>query len=225
MAWRVAGSLLVLRDQINAAHPKRSKASDGTIGDPAHAASTSDHNPDAFGVVRALDLTHDPKNGLDAGDLAEQLRVARDPRIKYVISDRRIFAGPDGPQPWVWRPYRGSNPHTSHVHVSVVGYTSGDDSHRWQLDAAPAPAPTRPTPARPTTGGITVKILDLRNAHKTLVTGKGVKPMQRLLGVTPDGKAGPKTAAALKAAQKRLKLDQDLMFGPATASALLGESR
>jgi peptidoglycan hydrolase-like protein with peptidoglycan-binding domain len=70
-----------------------------------------------------------------------------------------------------------------------------------------------------------VKQLDLRNAHKKLVTGAGVKPMQRLLGVTADGKAGAKTQAALKAAQKRLKLDVDAIFGPATATALLGENR
>ena len=59
MAWRLARSLETLRAQINALSPNRSKASDGTIGDAAHSARTSDHNPDGGGVVRALDLTHD----------------------------------------------------------------------------------------------------------------------------------------------------------------------
>jgi peptidoglycan hydrolase-like protein with peptidoglycan-binding domain len=227
MSWRLARALEQLREQINLEHPNRSKKSDGTIGDAAHAASLSDHNPDAFGVVRALDVTHDPAHGVDIATLAEQLRASRDPRIKYVIANRRIFAGNAGPQPWVWRPYAGSNPHTSHVHVSVRSGTAGDDAYRWSLaplNPRPVPVPARPRPT-PTAGGITVKLIDLRNAHKKLVTGAGVKPMQRLLGVTADGKAGVKTQAALKAAQKRLKLDADAVFGPATATALLGENR
>jgi hypothetical protein len=67
MAWRPAKSLIQLRDQINQIAPNRSKASDGTIGDAAHASRASDHNPwvregDA-GVVTAIDITHDPDDG------------------------------------------------------------------------------------------------------------------------------------------------------------------
>jgi hypothetical protein len=115
--WRLAKSLEKLRSQVNETWPRRSKASDGTIGDPAHASRTSDHNPNAAGVVCALDITHDPKNGVDAGKLADTLKLSRDPRIKYIISNRRIW------NPVIskdWRPYTGSNPHSKHVHISVV---------------------------------------------------------------------------------------------------------
>ena len=65
MAWRVAQSLIRLRDQINLAAPTRSKASDGTIGDAAHATRDSDHNPwvkeGALGIVTAMDITHAPR--------------------------------------------------------------------------------------------------------------------------------------------------------------------
>ena len=44
MAWRVARSLDVLLGQLNALAPERSKASDGSIGDAAHASRSSDHN-------------------------------------------------------------------------------------------------------------------------------------------------------------------------------------
>ena len=133
MAWREAKSLLKLRDQVNAAHPDRDKRNDGTIGDPAHQARISDHNPDGEGVVRAIDITHDPAHGVDSYKLAETLRLNRDPRIKYVISNHRIFSASN--TPWTWRPYSGSNPHTEHVHVSVVADDKrADDERPWVID-------------------------------------------------------------------------------------------
>ena len=44
-AWIVAPSLDALLAQLNALAPGRSRASDGSIGDAAHAARTSNHNP------------------------------------------------------------------------------------------------------------------------------------------------------------------------------------
>jgi hypothetical protein len=105
MAWRLARSLVVLRDQVNKAAPNRRKGSDGTIGNAAHRNRESDHNPDQQGVVRALDITHDPQNGMDAGRLAEALRVSKDPRIKYIISNRRIATS----YPVYGEPASGSN--------------------------------------------------------------------------------------------------------------------
>src|SRR5262245_17692709 len=56
--WRVARALERMRAQINAAFPQRSKDSDGTIGDAAHASRASDHNAwivdDGIGVVSAF---------------------------------------------------------------------------------------------------------------------------------------------------------------------------
>jgi hypothetical protein len=153
MSWRVARSLEQLLAQINAGHPGRSKASDGSIGDTAHAATKSEHNPDSLGIVRARDFTHDPPR-FDAGAFAEQLRINRDPRIKYIISNRRICAGNAGPSPWVWRPYNGLDPHTGHVHLSVVATAIADDPRLWVLGVLqtspkiPIKAPTAiPSPA------------------------------------------------------------------------------
>lgn len=115
-SWRLAKSLDKLRSQVNDAWPDRSKASDGTIGDPAHASRPSDHNPNRDGVVTALDITNDPINGPDAGELADTLKASRDPRIKYIISNRRIWNPSISKD---WRPYTGSNPHSRHVHISV----------------------------------------------------------------------------------------------------------
>jgi len=123
MAWRLAESLKALRTQLNEAYPQRRKSSDGTIGDEAHASRSSDHNPwvkdGATGIVTAIDLTHDPASGVDSQKLAEAILASRDERIKYVISNKRICSGSDGPSPWVWRKYTGSNPHNKHMHLSV----------------------------------------------------------------------------------------------------------
>lgn len=96
--------------------PNRSRASDGTIGDPAHSARSSDHNPDDQGWVRAVDLTHDPENGPDAHAWVREVAARRDPRVKYLISNQEIW------NPGVsmeWRAYTGPNPHTRHVHLSI----------------------------------------------------------------------------------------------------------
>src|SRR5688572_10906117 len=100
--------------------PNRSRASDGTIGDPAHASRRSDHNPDSRGVVLAFDITHDPAHGVDCERLYAHLVRVRDPRVKYVIWRRGITSGNRGPAPWVRRDYTGSNPHDRHLHVSVL---------------------------------------------------------------------------------------------------------
>src|SRR4029077_9012543 len=103
-------------DQINALHPGRRRDNDGTIGDTAHQARTSDHNPwvkdGAIGVVTALDITHDPAHAVDTYAMAETVRRNRDRRIKYVISNRRIFSSQL--HAWEWHPYTGANPHDHH---------------------------------------------------------------------------------------------------------------
>lgn len=147
MAWRVAKCLETLRSQVNAKWPNRDKSSDGTIGDAAHAATHSEHNPDANGVVRAMDITHDPAHGLDARKLAETLVASRDSRILYIISNAQIVSS--AVSPWVWRPYSGINAHRHHVHISVVASPGlYDDTRPWNLGVtAPVPIPTPRPPA------------------------------------------------------------------------------
>jgi len=124
-SWRVARSLLRLRDQVDTLAPGRNKRSDGFVGDLSHQKTKSDHNPwvkdGAQGVVTAFDITHDPGGGCDANKIAEAIRKARDPRVKYIIWNRRIAnsAPLDGMPAWAWRKYTGKNPHESHVHISV----------------------------------------------------------------------------------------------------------
>ena len=109
-----------LRSEINAKYPKRDKRSDGWIGDTAHNARKSDHNPDKQGWVRAIDIDSDLVKGSskESWILAEQIKTIAlkgDKRISYVIHQHRI-ASPR--QNWAWRVYKGANPHVSHIHIS-----------------------------------------------------------------------------------------------------------
>jgi len=139
--WRAAETLLVLREQINRAFPARSKASDGIVGDAAHASRASDHNPWVIdgnkGVVTAMDITHDPRSGCDANKVVAALHASRDKRIKYLIWNRRIAnaSAIGGVPAWTWRSYSGRNPHDHHFHLSVKPEkTHYDDRDPWHLD-------------------------------------------------------------------------------------------
>lgn len=135
MEWRLAKSLEKLRNQLNKDHPKRSKKSDGTIGDAAHQAQgkDSDHNPwikdGSKGVVTAFDITHDPKNGVDIAKLSASLTKSRDKRIKYMIRNQQILVAPN----WKWQSYIG-DPHTDHLHLSVKSAkTYYDNTKDWSI--------------------------------------------------------------------------------------------
>ncbi len=213
MAWRLARSLEKLRSQVNAAAPNRDKSSDGTVGDTSHSSRTSDHNPNPSGVVCAIDITHDPKNGLDSYKLAETLRLSGDSRIKYIISNYKIANSGQA-----WRKYSGKNPHSHHVHVSVHG--NYDDTRDWQIGlsskgileraiVAVADVIAPPPPKYPT----------LKRGDK----GEEVKRLQRLLDFAPkhiDGDFGKQTEAAVKAVQRKHALVPDGKCGPYTWRAL-----
>jgi peptidoglycan hydrolase-like protein with peptidoglycan-binding domain len=196
--------------QVNDAAPMRNKDNDGWLGDAAHQARKSDHNPNVAGVVQAQDITHDPRGGFDSYKFAEYLRTHPDKRIKYVISNKKIFAGDAGPSPWSWRPYTGSNPHDQHVHVSVADDPKlYDNEAQWDT-------------------GIGAFIPDKTAPRKTLpVLRKGAKGfyvsmVQTCLGGSiVDGDFGPMTEQAVKQFQRDHELNDDGVVGSYTWRELL----
>lgn len=137
--WRLAKSLEQLLKQINEAYPRRKKTSDGTKGDAAHSSRESDHNPwvldGAIGVVTGMDITHDPER-CDAGEITKAIVDSRDKRVKYVIWNKQICKSSSvgSAAPWTWRPYRGTNPHDKHFHVSVRAEKSRYDlEEKWVI--------------------------------------------------------------------------------------------
>lgn len=185
---RLAKSLVTLIDQVDAKWPNRAKHSDGSIGDTAHAARASDHNPGDDRVVEALDITHDPANGVDTWRLAEIFRQNQDQRIDYVISNGRVFVGLHGKWngknvgPWNWIKYTGTNSHAQHVHVSVDPRQAIYDlTNPWKLTigGAVSPAPQPPKPK-----GITS---DMRSRMmQVIMSYEGKIPPQ--VFIAPDGR-------------------------------------
>ncbi|MFM7695620.1 MAG: hypothetical protein ACKO6G_02970 [Vulcanococcus sp.] len=109
-----------MRNAFDTWFPSRRTASDGWLGDSRHAARKSDHNPDKFGWVRAVDIDSRlcASEGISA-DLADQIRIAgkTDKRISYVIHNGKIASKVLG---WRWRKYNGINPHIKHLHCSFT---------------------------------------------------------------------------------------------------------
>lgn len=185
--WRLARSLETLRGEIRSVYPGTTV---WTIGDQSHAAGRSDHNPNPQGVVCAVDVLAD--GGLDLAAFAEHLRKTNHKAVKYVIFNRRIWSKALNSQGW--RPYRGSNPHTTHVHVSVGvgpdGRSTGpyDDTSPWGI--------TSGNRSLPATGGT---VIGLKKGDRGEVV-KGLQGTLRYAGFDPgevDGIYGSATSSAV----------------------------
>ena len=113
-------AIAVLR-QATALFPKRKKLSDGLLPSLAHqkASPNSDHN-----TGLAVDLTHDPKGGVDCAIIFEKLK--EDIRVNYLIFDGKIWSRirrKEGN-----RKYSGNNPHNKHLHISIDRAYANDTS-------------------------------------------------------------------------------------------------
>lgn len=179
----LAPSLYRGRATIDKHWPNRDRSSDGWIGDAAHAARNSDHNPNARGIVDAIDVdmfggpTPVIRGAIVAGAILH-------PAVHYVIFNRRIFQAEDRFQP---RVYDGINPHDHHCHVSIWQMVSAEQSTvPWSMwEAFPMWNPFGPG-----------------------VSGWYVRELQALLNawgasLVVDGDYGPLTTAAVRNIQRR----------------------
>lgn len=143
-AWFVDEGLAELISEWKRAHPG---ASVGTIGDAAHQAEDSEHNPEkagpqpgqTAGEVDAADFMKGPGGVTDAdlNGLWDGLLASRDPRILYVIRNRKIVSSVV--EPWKIRDYHGSDPHTGHLHLSVNDkFRDNEADWKWEARVARA---------------------------------------------------------------------------------------
>jgi hypothetical protein len=115
-------AVAVLR-QATALKPNRKKISDGLLPSAAHMkqSPTSDHN-----TGLAVDLTHDPKHGIDCAEIFQKLK--EDKRVKYLIFQGKIWSKARAKEGD--RKYTGSNQHTKHLHISI-NEGMGKDTSPW----------------------------------------------------------------------------------------------
>lgn len=149
--WILVPCLVQLRAEVNRIAPSRDEASDGTIGDAAHQAEVSDHNPDEVGSVPIHDA--DRTNEVHAWDADDDLRESdltmekvvqfllgrcrsgKETRLRYIIYNRRIWEASNG---WKQRAYTGPSAHTEHAHFSASYETAKEASTAsWHLEDIP----------------------------------------------------------------------------------------
>jgi hypothetical protein len=193
----LAPSLARFRTSINTRWPGRDHSSDGWIGDAAHQSRTSDHNPAASGVVRALDVD---KDGLHIPTLVAAALLH--PSVRYVIYNRRIMHVDAKFKP---ARYTGSNPHTGHVHTSIQHTKAAEaDKTDW----------------RPVSSAFTWPLL------KAGMQSSAVRQLQGYLNghgfsLALDGDFGPATDAAVRSFQRKWTPDDvDGVVGARTSLAL-----
>ncbi len=243
MAWTAVPNLVEGRDQANKRFPLRRKSAEGMVGDLAHQASSSSHNPDLTGKpeyrdgdakdeVRAwdFDAVLNSADGVTMEDvvqmLVKRLRAGDLWHIRYIIYNKRIWHRRDG---FVTRQYTGSDPHTSHAHINSDFTQEADEvtGTNWHFDTLGLPVIPPSSPLPPTTHpvlrkgdvGVYVERVQsyLRNTYPTY--RNSVFYMQGKLLVV-DGKFGGQTEAWVKEFQKRCGLTRDGIIGPKTLGAM-----
>lgn len=208
--WFVSPSLAKLRSEIDARWPGRSRASDGTIGDPNHQRSVNDHNPVGHprgpingtpGAVHAMDIT---ASGVNTAAILDA--VIGDSRVWYVIYNGRIWSRTYG---WVSQPQAG-DPHRSHIHISLrsedqaTAVAAERDTRAWFV--------ARSTASRPN-----LSAADTRVLQRALIA-RGYS-----IPAGPTGTYGPQTTAAVAAFQRDQGWsgsDADGIAGPETLRRL-----
>jgi len=130
MKPQLSKAAIQLREQFDDSYADRDRSSDGWIGDTRHAARPSDHNPDAKGWVRAIDIDRDLSGKAKPDlmpDLVDQIRQlcksGVEKRISYIIFDGFIYSSILN---WKPRKYTGANKHNHHAHFSFKKEADND---------------------------------------------------------------------------------------------------
>lgn len=133
--WYPVAGITTLRGQVDKRWPTRDKRTDGILGDSAHAARISDHNPDSKGAVHALDLDKDLRGSkYDVEWFADQLiayprnKKPGSQRFKNIVFQDRVASGTYRDHYWTWR--NGDYGHFDHIHVS---FTTAGESDKMEF--------------------------------------------------------------------------------------------
>jgi hypothetical protein len=210
-AWYLNKFLTSWRDAVNNQFPKRTKLSDGTIGDQAHQAeSSSEHNPDADGSVDAWDCdlnllgsSNQLGSPAEVADMRKLIaEFQKQPQAQLWIFQRQIANRDVGN--WKVRPYTGASAHDHHCHFQSKP-TKEKQPYTGDLDKVFTAINSKPATAS----------LGARTLKKGM-TGPDVAWVQRWLGLDDDGTFGPATESKVRAYQKMRGIAVDGRVGPKT---------
>lgn len=191
--WYLAPSLSILQAELNVRWPRRKKP-DGTIGDRAHQNRTSSHNPNKRGSVNGIDISNE---GIDVPYVVRA--AIKHPSTWYVISKGYIYSRTYN---FAKRRYTGSNPHNTHIHISIYDTVAAERSTvLWLREPVKVPVVPKPKP----------KVSSFPLPAGEYFSRKGT-------GKSHNGKRNPKDKANVAKIQKFLKGKVTGFYGPLTAS-------
>lgn len=206
--YRISGNLDAIRSSIRLHF---GAVTIGWIGDSAHRSSISDHNPDSRGIVCAIDVMFPV--GPKASAVVKACVGRHD--LRYVIHNRTIWEKKNG---WKARAYKGTDPHTNHVHISSEHNAEADGFHvglTWDgsivlVKVSKSTLLMSHTPQWRFPGTV-------RRGSR----GRAVKAVQQRLKdrgwkISVDGSFGPGTEAIVRRFQGEKGLKVDGIVGPTT---------
>lgn len=231
--WYLNRFLTSWRDAVNAKYPKRTKRSDGTIGNAAHQAeSFSEHNPDKDGSVDAWDMDVNLLGSSnDTGSLEELAAIEalkadfeRQPGAQLWIHRGQIANKDIGG--WRRRDYHGANAHMHHVHWQSDGdgerkpmVGSLDDEIVDAINVVARTEAAKVIPAWPHRNAAWFGTKDAERYHPTVYRAQS-RLRSRGWRVGVDGYYGPHTKRIVVAFQAEKGLDVDGKLGRQTWRAL-----
>lgn len=195
---KLAKTLRILRDDnINIKWPQRPRGNDGWIGDAAHQARNSDHNPNKRDTVDAVDIDSRPIGPTPIHKPTVIASMIMHPSTHYVIHSGRIMDADDKFMP---HKYTGTNMHETWIHDSIRQSGLAENSLIIYKFIK-----------KPMSWGL------LKRGSK----GNQVKELQAYLigwgyAVAVDADFGARTEAAVRSFQKRMGVQVDGQVGPVT---------
>lgn len=222
---RPARSLTTLQAELNEVWPGR-QPDLGFVTGYKSPDNFSGHNPNNLGIVMGYDIGTYVSGAIGESDgraLADYLRTDCNEKLQYLIHDMSAGA----PRPmiagnhtgWKWVDYAGPDPHSNHIHLSIVDLYWGDttdvpasvydSTSSWgivsRFKPGVKPQTTTVTPITPE--GF---LMGLTNKQQTDIYNRIIRYLDAPIGVVPRKVANAVWATPVSRGGKNISALQEL---------------